>query len=99
MNMLFVLGIVKISTGPRTLHIIFNTGSTASRAHSFDAQVRTSLKSVGLEVAGQPIASSCLGAASYIAPVFVANHYMNTRISVSPVCVDIRVGCFCVHSV
>jgi len=24
-NMLFVLGIVKISTGPRTLHIIFNT--------------------------------------------------------------------------
>lgn len=33
-NMLFVLGIVKISTGPRTLHIIFNTSSTASRAHS-----------------------------------------------------------------
>lgn len=93
MNMLFVLGIVKISTGPRTLHIIFNTGSTAKRAHSFDAQVRASLKSVGLEVAGQPIAGSCLEA-SYIAPVFVANHYMNTRISVSPVCVDIRAGCF-----
>lgn len=34
-NMLFVLGIGKISTGPRTLHIIFNTSSgRATRAQS-----------------------------------------------------------------
>lgn len=87
--MLFVLGIVKISTGPRTLHIIFNTGSTASRAHSFDAQVRADLHS---EVSQLPAPVSELR--TYIALVLVANHYINTRISVSPVCVDIRAGCF-----
>lgn len=31
-NMLFVLGIVKISTGPRTLHIIFNIQDRAANS-------------------------------------------------------------------
>lgn len=88
--MLFVLGIVKISTGPRTLHIIFNTGSTASRAHSFDAQVRARFESEGWRSQVSQLPAPASELCTYTALVLVANHYINTRVSVSPVCVDIR---------
>lgn len=92
--MLFVLGIVKISTGPRTLHIILNTGSTASRAHSFDAQVRARFESEGWRSQVSQLPAPASELYTNTALVLVANHYINTRISVSPVCVDIRAPAF-----